>query len=345
MNKNQRLKLYLFYFYMVSLVLAIVLLPRLSLPLIFSYFLYSILVPLKNRMTIGSLQKRLFYFFLFTVLLFSFFLPFIFSFSKIETNFESFSTHLYNAQSNIQTKLNEFKSTNIENKKIIDVINTVDPVKFIVSHVENFTSEVLSYLPHLLSRLFEWILLVPLFLYFFFKESDQFKKEALKLVPNVFFEKFYVLIAQFNMKFSSYILAKFIEATLLTVIVSIGLLLIDYPYPYILGFFAGMTNIVPYLGPIAGYIPALLIGFLSKDATISILGMTLVFLIANLVDIILVFPMLVSKIVNLHPIVVILSIIVGSQLGGIVGMIVVIPLVAFFKLLFYEIHKDLTVDI
>ncbi len=74
-------------------------------------------------------------------------------------------------------------------------------------------------------------------------------------------------------------------------------------------------------------------------------GMVIIYTIANLIDMILVFPLLVSKIVNLHPIVVVVSIIIGSQLGGIVGMIVIIPFIAFFKILFIEIYKDLSVNI
>lgn len=74
-------------------------------------------------------------------------------------------------------------------------------------------------------------------------------------------------------------------------------------------------------------------------------GMIIVYAIANLIDMILVFPLLVSKIVNLHPIIVVVSIIVGSQLGGIIGMIVIIPFIAFFKILFIEIYKDLSVQV
>ena len=73
--------------------------------------------------------------------------------------------------------------------------------------------------------------------------------------------------------------------------------------------------------------------------------MLVIYGLANLIDMVLVFPLLVSKIVNLHPIVVVVSIIIGSQLAGIVGMIVIIPFIAFFKLLFKEIYKDLSVHL
>lgn len=75
------------------------------------------------------------------------------------------------------------------------------------------------------------------------------------------------------------------------------------------------------------------------------LAMCLIYLIANLIDMILVFPLLVSKVVDLNPIIVVVSVIVGGQVGGVVGMIVIIPFIAFFKLLFQEIYKDLSVQL
>lgn len=124
-----------------------------------------------------------------------------------------------------------------------------------------------------------------------------------------------------------------------------GLFLIGFPYPFILGFIAGVTNILPYIGPVIGVIPAIFVGMLSKDPNVTVLSMLVIYALANLIDMILVFPLLVSKIVNLHPILVVVSIIIGSQLGGIVGMIVIIPFIAFFKLLFKEIYKDLSVHL
>jgi putative permease len=214
-----------------------------------------------------------------------------------------------------------------------------------MSKIESQGSVLISQFPDYLSSLFEWMLLVPLFLYFFFMESSEFSRSFLRSIPNPIFEKSYVLFSQFNAKFGEYIIAKFIEAAILGTTVTLGLLLIGFPYPFILGFIAGVTNILPYIGPIIGFIPAIFIGLLSKDPNASILAMALVFGIANLIDMILVFPLLVSKIVNLHPIVVVVSIVVGSQLAGIVGMIVIIPFVAFFKLLFKEIYKDLSVHL
>jgi putative permease len=342
MKKNQKLKLYLFIFFLVLAILFFFFFPRLTLPFGFAYIVYLMTKPLTVKLTIGSRRQRFGYFVLIlcatTILLF----PLFATLYNLDTNFTALSRELPVLQSVLQQKFYLLKSK-LYNTFGIRI--NIDPVTFVVGKLENHGSDLLTQIPNYLSLLLEWMLLVPLFIYFFFIESGKFRNKILESVPNSIFEKSYVLFSQFNTKFGEYIIAKFIEATILGTLVTIGLLLIGYPYSFILGLFAGITNILPYLGPILGLIPAVFIGFVSQDPEISLWGMFFVFAIANLVDMILVFPLLVSKIVNLHPIVVVVSIIVGSQIGGVVGMIIIIPFIAFFKLLFVEIYKDLSVHL
>ena len=66
----------------------------------------------------------------------------------------------------------------------------------------------------------------------------------------------------------------------------------------------------------------------------------LLYIIANAIDIFFVFPILVSKIVDLHPVLVVISVILGSQYFGIVGMIVSIPMAAAIKLIIIEVYEE-----
>ncbi|MFP5384993.1 MAG: AI-2E family transporter [Bacteriovoracia bacterium] len=342
MMKTQRIKLYLFLFLFAAAIVFALLFPRLTLPFGFSYIIFLMMRPLTVRLTVGSRKQRLGYLLLLVVGVLFLFFPMFATIYNIDTDFSQLTGQLPEVQKALQEKFFALKVKIFE--KYGYRLN-IDPVTFLISKVETHGSDLIAQFPGYISSLFEWFLLVPLFLYFLFMESGNFSRKLLQAVPNPIFEKSYVLFSQFNSKFGEYIIAKFIEATILGSIVTLGLLLVGFPYPFILGFIAGVTNILPYIGPIIGFIPALVVALLSKDSQISMLGMVLVFTIANLIDMILVFPLLVSKIVNLHPIVVVVSIIVGSQLGGIVGMIVIIPFIAFFKLLFIEIYKDLSVHL
>lgn len=342
MNRNQKIKLYLFLFFLASAIGFAILFPRLTLPFGFAYIIYLMSRPLALKLTTGSLKQRIGYSILILIGTVFLFFPVVATIYNVDTNFTHFSSQLPEIQRMLSEKFFAFKVFLFEK---FNIKLDIDPVSFIMGNIQTHGTSLLSQFPNLVSMLLEWILLVPVFLYFFFTESHRYSRRFLEAIPNPIFEKCYVLFSQFNTKFGEYIIAKFIEATILGTIVTIGLLIIGFPYPFLLGFIAGVTNILPYIGPVIGVIPGVLIAFLSKDPAVSMLGMLVVYAIANLIDMILVFPLLVSKIVNLHPIVVIVSIIVGSQIGGIVGMIVIIPFIAFFKLLFKEIYKDLSVNL
>lgn len=342
MNRNSRIKLYLFLFLFSAAIVFAIMFPRLTLPFGFAYIVYLMSQPITVRLTTGSRKQRLGYFTLILVAMLFMFFPLFATLYNADTDFTKFSNQLPEIQRIMNEKFFTLKVWVFE--KYGFRIN-VDPVTYIVSKLETHGTDLISKFPDYLSSLFEWFLLVPLFLYFFFMESRRFSRRFLEAVPNPIFEKSYVLFSQFNTKFGEYIIAKFIEATILGSIVTVGLLIIGFPYPFILGFVAGVTNILPYIGPVIGIVPAIFVGLLTHDPQVSMLGMFLIYAFANLIDTVLVFPLLVSKIVNLHPIVVVVSIIIGSQLAGIVGMIVIIPFIAFFKLLFKEIYKDLSVHL
>jgi putative permease len=197
-------------------------------------------------------------------------------------------------------------------------------------------------IPNYLANLMEWIFLVPFFTFFIIRDSESFKSMLLSFTPNMIFERFYYVIHVFNRQLGNYFFAKFVEATIVGSIITAGLLLMDVKYAVILGFIAGLTNIVPYVGPFIGIIPALVLGLLEYGMTSPTMGAIItLYAVANVVDIFFVFPFLVSKIVNLHPMIVAVSVIVGSHYLGITGMVISIPVVAAIKLIITEIYNEI----
>jgi putative permease len=342
MHRNLKIKLFLFFFLLIGTVIFAINFPRLTLPFGLAYIIYLMTKPLTALLLTGTRKQRIFFFSLFVLgVCFSLF-PLFAALYNVDTDFSSISSQMPQLQNTLQQKFLGFKIYIFE--KFSYQIQ-IDPVTFLVKKLETHGTVLLNQIPVYLSSFFEWLLLLPMFLYFFFFQSKRFGFKFLEAIPNPIFEKTYVLFSQFNTKFGEYIIAKFIEATILGTIVTLGLMLLGFPYPFVLGFIAGITNILPYVGPVIGFIPGLLVGIMSKDPQAGMLGMSMVYIVANLVDMVLVFPLLVSKVVNLNPIIVVVSVIVGGQLGGVVGMIVIIPFIAFFKLLFEEIYKDLSVPL
>ncbi len=211
-----------------------------------------------------------------------------------------------------------------------------------LAQLESWASDFVVQLPNYLATLLEWIFLVPFFTFFMIRDGDSFKKTFLSFTPNTIFERFYYVMHVFNRQLGDYFFAKFVEAVIVGGIITIGLLIMGVNNAAILGFVAGLTNIVPYVGPILGLIPAIFLTMIEYGMTSPTMGAVLIlYAVANAVDAFFVFPFLVSKIVNLHPVIVAISVIVGSHYAGITGMVISIPVVAAIKLIITEIYNEI----
>jgi len=124
---------------------------------------------------------------------------------------------------------------------------------------------------------------------------------------------------------------------------SAGLLIFGVPNAILIGFFGGLMNVIPYLGPIIGAVLGIILATLSElsvsnydGLAITIFTVIAVFGAANLVDNFILQPQIYSRRVKAHPVEVFLVIILGGQLAGIAGMILAIPTYTIIKVIARE---------
>lgn len=135
----------------------------------------------------------------------------------------------------------------------------------------------------------------------------------------------------------SAVLFKFVNGTfmislILLVISIVGFSIIGLKAPVLFAFFCAITNIIPYVGPYIGGIPAVLVGF-SQSPLIGIL--TLVFVLAvQLLEGNFLHPIVIGKKMDLHPVTIVISLLIFEYFFGIIGMIVATPIVAIIKILY-----------
>ena len=102
-------------------------------------------------------------------------------------------------------------------------------------------------------------------------------------------------------------------------------------YPLVLGTIIGITNVIPYFGPIIGAIPAMIIAATMSGKmvmTVVIIVLVLQFLEGNVLS-----PLIVGKSLHMHPLFIMLALLAGGELGGITGMILSIPILAVLKVI------------
>lgn len=313
--------------------------PRISIPLSLAYILSLALAPMINMMMAVGIKKNIGIAIIFIVLAVLVGLPLVKIIPVVTEESQNLQYTVPKIEQYIISQYEYLRA--IVHTKTGYSINDKYVFQFI-EETKNWSGKIVVQAPNYLANLMEWIFLVPFFTFFILKDSVEFKKMLLSFTPNTIFERFYYVTYAFNRQLGNYFFAKFIEAFIVGGIITIGLLILDVKFAVLLGFIAGLTNIVPYVGPFLGVIPALIFGVVEYGITSQTLGaIGLLYLVANIVDIFFVFPFLVSKIVNLHPMVVAVSVIVGSHYFGITGMVISIPVVAAIKLIVTEIYNEI----
>lgn len=130
-----------------------------------------------------------------------------------------------------------------------------------------------------------------------------------------------------------YVRGQLVIATFIGVFVWLGLSTVGIPSAAAIGFLAGAFNIVPYLGPIIGALPAILLALTLPGALVKILVVIGIFVLANQIEGNFLSPYVLSRTTDLHPVTVLMAILVGVGLLGFVGALLAVPTVALGKLL------------
>ena len=205
---------------------------------------------------------------------------------------------------------------------------------------EQLMAAILSQTPQSAMKVGGLMVIVPLFTFFFLRDGRKIMRSCVALAPNRHFEMVRDLSYLISRQLAHFIRGRIIEAIIVGLIITAGLSLTDIRYAPMLGMFAGVTNLIPYIGPIIGMIPGILIAFVDLGAGGQFWWIVILYiLIAQvLIDNFILIPILISRVSNLHPLLVFFAIIVGGKLYGIIGMIIGVPIVSIIKITLLEIR-------
>lgn len=194
-------------------------------------------------------------------------------------------------------------------------------------------------LPAILNQITYMLILVPFITYFLLKEKRTILNRILDFVPNRYFEITLHLIHRINYQWGLYIRGKLLESLILTVVIILFLLPLRPPHLFLQSFIAGIMNIIPYIGSIIGAVPGIIIAINTFEPPLIIYVLFVYFIVAQvIVDEIILTPTLLAKVSDLHPVTVIIALFIGEEVGGIMGMLLAVPLTIFFKIIFFEIY-------
>lgn len=184
-------------------------------------------------------------------------------------------------------------------------------------------------------------LTVPLMLYYMLKDGP-------KLVPTI--QKMFVqknhadeaadLLHRMSNALSAYISGQAISCLFVAVMTAIAYFIIHEPMALILAIIAGLANMIPYVGPYIGITPALLVSLALAPKTI--IWVIVAVCIIQQIDGSLVYPKVVGKSLNIHPLTIIILLLAAGNIAGVAGMILCVPFYAVVKTVvtyFWSIHQ------
>jgi putative permease len=184
-------------------------------------------------------------------------------------------------------------------------------------------------LPILLTALL-YMILVPLLVFFFLKDSRQMLAWVGSLLPaeRPVMNK---IFAEMNQQIANYVRGKATEILVVGAVSYVCFTILGLDYAILLGLAVGLSVVIPYIGAVLVTIPVLLIGFFQWGWGYELLYLSIVYFVIQALDGNVLVPLLFSEAVKLHPTAIILSVLVFGGLWGFWGVFFAIPLATLVK--------------
>ena len=173
--------------------------------------------------------------------------------------------------------------------------------------------------------------IVPFITFFILAEGDVALKKLIQRIPNKYFEMTLNVLNRIQIGLIGYMRGWILDSIIIGILSMIGYKLIGVEYAILIGAVAGVANLVPYLGPVVGAVPAFLVSLTQYGDFRLVLPIVIVTFTIQMIDNIIVQPLCFAKTVDLHPVTVIILLLLGNTLLGVAGMLVIIPIFTILK--------------
>ncbi len=187
--------------------------------------------------------------------------------------------------------------------------------------------------------------LIPFYFFFFSVSYPTVQQFAQNLIPDTHRNQSLELLGQMDNAVAGFVRGRLVISVIVGTVMAIGWLICGVPYSIVLGIIVGVFNLVPYLSGIGLPIAVGLLAFeqlaLGPESRMSwiwiLLGPSIVFLIAQLLDGYVLTPLIAGRATNLDPVTILVAVLAGGSIGGVYGMLLAIPVMACLKILVREV--------
>jgi predicted PurR-regulated permease PerM len=173
------------------------------------------------------------------------------------------------------------------------------------------------------------IMLIPFIAFYMLKDFQLIKRAVWYLTPKSWRKKGIQFIRDVDESLGSYIRGQLLVCIIIGGIAASLFWIFHLKYPLLLGIIIGVTNVIPYFGPIIGAVPAVIIA-----ATMSVklvIATTVIIFILQFLEGNILSPYIVGKSLHMHPLMIMLALTAGGEVGGIMGLILAVPVLVVVR--------------
>lgn len=260
-------------------------------------------------------------------------------------------TRLISDIPDIISQLNEMLMA-LQDNPVINRLMEEEPdlIERTAQQLTGFLDDLVSLLIQNIASFFEFaadlfivVVAVPFILFYMLKDGHRWPEVLFRYVPEEHEEAVQNTLREMNWAIGSYIQGIFMVCLGVGIMVYIGFLIIGMDYPLLLAIFAMLTNVIPFLGPILGAIPAIIVGLLHSP--FMLLKVIIVMVIVQQAENLFISPQVMGKKLAIGPLTVILVVLVAGRMAGFLGMILALPTYVILKIVVNHLYKFIATSI
>lgn len=220
---------------------------------------------------------------------------------------------------------------------ILDAVTNVFETLFRADRITQLMGSVVGFF----TDIFYAVIVIPFVAFFILKDGAQIRQSLFQLVPNRYFEITLAIAEKVESNIGRYFRALSLQCLSIGTMATVLLSLVGLNSAVAVGIFAGLANTIPYFGPLMGFLAGVLVGIAQTGDFSLVLGVFVAMGITQIADNVLFQPLIFSRAAQAHPLVILFVVLIGAQLGGIVGMLVAIPVTTIVRVMVQQIMWSL----
>jgi len=173
------------------------------------------------------------------------------------------------------------------------------------------------------------LVVVPVLTYYLLKDWRSLQLGFINAFSPQYRQQLQNVTSEMGNVISGYIRGQIVISIIMGVLVFSGMYLLGVDYPLVLGLLATLTETIPIIGPVIGAIPAILLAYIISPALA--VKVIVFYILIQQIENHLIVPNIMGHTIDLHPIVVVISLLIGGHIYGVAGMMLAVPVTALLR--------------